>query len=147
VVSGGANGKFGRVCGPFSRLGARSVGPAALMKGGRSGGESKTLWRFPQVSAHGRDEQPRCCKALGILERDLGGMSGIVNCAAICNTGKGSEDLSCEGMDAKFDVNVKGIVRICRRWLPLMRRSGGGRVEQASVMPSLNAAGMGICSE
>jgi NAD(P)-dependent dehydrogenase (short-subunit alcohol dehydrogenase family) len=81
-------------------------------------------------------------KALEIMERAFGGMSGIVNCAAICNTGKRIEDLSDEEWDATFDINVKGIFRICRAGLPLMRRSGGGSVVNiASVHAVATAAG------
>jgi NAD(P)-dependent dehydrogenase (short-subunit alcohol dehydrogenase family) len=79
---------------------------------------------------------------LATMERDFGGISGIVNCAAICNTGKRIEDLSDAEWDATFDINVKGIFRICRAALPLMRRTGGGSVVNiASVHAVATAAG------
>jgi NAD(P)-dependent dehydrogenase (short-subunit alcohol dehydrogenase family) len=75
-------------------------------------------------------------------EREFGSLNAIVNGSAICATGKKLEDLSDAEWDRTFDVNVKGIFRVCRTGLPALRRSGGGSVVNiASVHAVATAPG------
>ena len=78
--------------------------------------------------------------AFEFAEQYLGQLHGIVNNAAVCNTGKRIEDLSDAEWDTTFDINLKGIFRICRAGLPMLRRSGGGSVVNVSSVHAIATA-------
>ena len=78
--------------------------------------------------------------AFSFADRHFGQLHGIVNNAAVCNTGKRIEELSDAEWDNTFDINLKGIFRICRAGLPVMRRSGGGSVINVSSVHALATA-------
>lgn len=63
----------------------------------------------------------------------LGGLDGLVNNAAITNSGgKTSEQLSIEMWDKVMDVNVRGTWLMTNACLPALRRSGRGSVVNLS---------------
>lgn len=71
-------------------------------------------------------------EAVQFAENAFGHLHGLVNNAAICDTGKRIEDLSDAEWDATFNVNVTGMFRLCRAALPALRRSGRGSVVNIS---------------
>ncbi len=73
--------------------------------------------------------------------KDLRVLHGIVNNAAVCNTGKRLEDLSDAEWEATFNINVTGILRVGRAALPVLRRSSGGIVNISSVHAIATAVG------
>lgn len=78
--------------------------------------------------------------AVRIAESNFGSLHGVVNNAAICNTGKRLEELTDEEWNATFNVNVTGIFRVCRATLPLLRRSGGGSIVNISSVHAIATA-------
>jgi len=63
----------------------------------------------------------------------LGGLDGLVNNAAITNSGgKTTEQLSIEMWDKVMDVNVRGTWLMTNACLPALRRSGRGSVVNLS---------------
>jgi NAD(P)-dependent dehydrogenase (short-subunit alcohol dehydrogenase family) len=85
-------------------------------------------------------QQDQVDRAVQFAEETFGHLHGIVNSAAICNTGKRIEDLSDAEWDATFRVNVTGIFRVCRAAFPLLRRSGGGSVVNISSAHAIATA-------
>lgn len=85
-------------------------------------------------------QQEQIDAAIAFAERQFGALHGIVNNAAVCNTGKRIEDLSDTEWDTTFDINLKGIFRTCRSGLPVLRRSGGGSVINVSSVHALATA-------
>lgn len=75
-----------------------------------------------------------------LAAQTLGSLHGIVNKAAVCNTGKRLEDLSDTEWEATFNINVTGIFRICRAALPVLRRSGGGSIVSISSVHAVATA-------
>ncbi len=73
-----------------------------------------------------QDEQVRAAVAAAVAA--LGRLDGVVNAAAIYETGKRLEELSDEEWSRTLDVNLTGMFRVCRAALPELRRSGGGSV-------------------
>lgn len=57
----------------------------------------------------------------------FGGLDGLVNNAGIIDTSS-FEELTDDGLDAMWEVNVKAPTRMLRLALPLLRASGIGRV-------------------
>ena len=82
-------------------------------------------------------EQGQIDDAVQFAEKTFGHLQGIVNNAAIYNTGKRLEDLSDEEWEATFNINLTGIFRVCRRGLPALRRSGGGSVVNISSVHAI----------
>ncbi len=102
-----------------------------------SGGTGRLLFREVDVT-----QQDHVDEAVRFADRTFGHLHGVVNNAAVCNTGKRLEDLSDAEWEATFSVNVTGIFRVCRAALPVMRRSGGGSVVNiASVHAVATAPG------
>lgn len=66
--------------------------------------------------------------AVAEAERSFGRLDGVVNAAGVYHSGKRLEDVTDEEWDATLDLNLGGIVRVCRVALPALRRSGGGSV-------------------
>lgn len=78
--------------------------------------------------------------AVRFAEAEFGRLDALVNCAAVCNTGKRLEELSDAEWNATFDVNVTGIFRVCRAGLPALRRAGGGSVVNIASVHALASA-------
>ena len=78
--------------------------------------------------------------AIRFAESTFGCLNGLVNNAAICNTGKRLEDLSDAEWEMTFNINVTGIFRVCRAGLPALRRSGGGSVVNISSVHAIATA-------
>jgi len=142
LVTGGATGIGRATAVHLAEQGARVLACGLDDDDGkRLEAEQRALGRALKFQSMDVTSNQDVGKILGRMERDFGGLSGIVNCAAICNTGKRIEEISDEEWDATFDINVKGIFRICRAGFPLMRRSGGGSVVNiASVHAVATAA-------
>jgi NAD(P)-dependent dehydrogenase (short-subunit alcohol dehydrogenase family) len=84
--------------------------------------------------------QAQIDELVSFAEYSFGQLHGVVNNAAVCNTGKRLEDLSDADWDATFNVNVSGVFRICRAALPVLRRSGGGSIVNVSSVHAVATA-------
>lgn len=65
----------------------------------------------------------------------LGPLHGVVNCAGLLRHGR-LADITEEGMETVWDVNVAGMIRVCRAAVPHMR-AGGAIVNISSVTGSI----------
>jgi NAD(P)-dependent dehydrogenase (short-subunit alcohol dehydrogenase family) len=79
-------------------------------------------------------------QAVEFAVETFGHLQGIVNNAAVCNTGKRLEHLSDTEWEATFNINVTGIFRVCRAALPILRRSGGGSIVNISSVHAVATA-------
>lgn len=63
-------------------------------------------------------------------EERLGGIDGLVNCAAIATGigGKTAEEIDIETWDRVMTVNVRGTWLVVKALLPALRRSGNGKI-------------------
>jgi NAD(P)-dependent dehydrogenase (short-subunit alcohol dehydrogenase family) len=84
--------------------------------------------------------QDQVAEAVRVAEASFGYLHGVVNNAAICNTGKRLEELSDAEWEATFGVNVTGVFRVCRAAMPALRRSGRGSVVNVSSVHALATA-------
>jgi NAD(P)-dependent dehydrogenase (short-subunit alcohol dehydrogenase family) len=88
-----------------------------------------------------RDDEVRT--AVAACVDAFGGLDGVVNAAAIYETGKRLEELSDVEWERTLDVNLSGIFRVCRAALPIIRHSGGGSIVNiASVHATATVAGV-----
>ncbi|MEK9644600.1 MAG: SDR family oxidoreductase [Alphaproteobacteria bacterium] len=74
---------------------------------------------------------PASISALAEAATDaLGGVDGLVNCAAIATGigGKTSEDIDIETWDRVMAVNVRGTWLAVNAFLPALRRAGNGKI-------------------
>lgn len=143
LITGGATG-VGRATGIFlAELGAHVLA-CGLDEAEGDALEAEQLasgrkLKFQRMDVT-KDEDVR--QAVMRAEREFGGLQAIVNGAAICNTGQRLENVTDAEWDATFETNVKGIFRICRAGLPVLRRCGGGSVVNiASVHAVATAPG------
>jgi len=63
-------------------------------------------------------------------ERTLGGIDGLVNCAAIATGigGKMADEIDIETWDRVMTVNVRGTWLAVRAFLPMLRKAGNGKI-------------------
>jgi NAD(P)-dependent dehydrogenase (short-subunit alcohol dehydrogenase family) len=63
-------------------------------------------------------------------ERTLGGIDGLVNCAAIATGigGKMADEIDIETWDRVMTVNVRGTWLAVRAFLPVLRKAGNGKI-------------------
>jgi len=85
-------------------------------------------------------QQAAIDQAVQFAVKTFGSLQGIVNNAAVCNTGKRLEDLSDAEWEATFNINVTGIFRVCRAALPVLRHSGGGSIVNISSVHAVATA-------
>lgn len=74
---------------------------------------------------------PASIEALAVYAgRTLGGVDGLVNCAAIATGigGKTSEEIDIETWDRVMNVNVRGTWLMVNAMLPALRASGNGKI-------------------
>ena len=100
-----------------------------------AGCEGKIHFREMDVT-----RQSQVDEAVRVAETTFGPLRGVVNNAAICNTGKRIEELSDAEWEATFNVNVTGVFRTCRAAMPALRRSGGGSVVNVSSVHAIATA-------
>lgn len=71
---------------------------------------------------------------------ELGRVDVLVNCAGIVHSGSVA-DMEWQDLDLAFDINVKGMVRTIRAFLPAMLEHGDGSIVNiASVVSSVKGA-------
>ncbi|WP_188062827.1 SDR family NAD(P)-dependent oxidoreductase [Sphingobium sp. KCTC 72723] len=77
--------------------------------------------------------------AIATVERDAGGLDGLVNNAGLASS-KGGEDIETidlTDLHRIFAVNVDGTILGCKHAIPLMSRSGGGSIVNLSSIAAL----------
>lgn len=71
--------------------------------------------------------------AAAALEREMGNLDVLINNAAILyDTGQRAADADLTVVRRAFETNVLGPWRVCQAFLPLLRRSGHGRIVNVS---------------
>jgi NAD(P)-dependent dehydrogenase (short-subunit alcohol dehydrogenase family) len=75
-------------------------------------------------------DPPQIAAAVGACAERLGGLDGLVNCAAIATGvgGKTFEEIDIETWDRVMSVNVRGTWLVTRAAAPHLRKSGHGKV-------------------
>ncbi len=75
-------------------------------------------------------DPPQIETAVGACARRLGGLDGLVNCAAIATGigGKTFEEIDIETWDRVMGVNVRGTWLVTRAAAPHLRNSGRGKI-------------------
>ncbi len=77
---------------------------------------------------------------IGQAAAELGRVDVLVNCAGIVHSGSVA-DMEWQDLDLAFDINVKGMVRTIRAFLPAMLEHGDGSIVNiASVVSSVKGA-------
>ena len=74
---------------------------------------------------------PASIKTLAVnAERTLGGIDGLVNCAAIATGigGKMADEIDIETWDRVMTVNVRGTWLAVKAFLPVLRKAGNGKI-------------------
>ncbi|HWE91207.1 MAG TPA: SDR family NAD(P)-dependent oxidoreductase [Pseudonocardiaceae bacterium] len=76
------------------------------------------------------------------VEREWDGLDVLVNNAGVASAGR-IERLSMADWDWILDINLKGVVRGCRTFVPMFKRQGHGHlVNMASLAGLMNLPGM-----
>jgi len=84
--------------------------------------------------------------AIGDVWRDAGRLDVVINCAGYGVAGA-IEDVPVPAAQAQFNTNVFGVLRVCRRVLPLMRMQGAGLIiNVTSIAGELSLPFQGIYS-
>lgn len=141
LVTGAATG-IGRTAATLlAKQGASILGIGLDSDEGRSlereaaGFSGRLLFREVDLT-----QQAAIDQAVQFAARTFGSLHGIVNNAAVCNTGSRLEDLSDAEWEATFNINVTGIFRMCRAALPVLRHSGGGSIVNISSVHAVATA-------
>lgn len=79
--------------------------------------------------------------AVASTVREFGKLDGLVNGAAVHNSGKRLEDLTDAEWNLTIDVNLNGVFRVCRAALPAIRQSGGGAVVNIASVHAIATVG------
>lgn len=84
-------------------------------------------------------EEDAWVSAIATVERDAGGLDGLVNNAGLASS-KGGEDIETidlADLHRIFAVNVDGTILGCKHAIPVMARSGGGSIVNLSSIAAL----------
>ena len=134
LVTGGAGGIGREICVRLERDGYRVVMADASIPAEANGQPAE---RFGErVIRHQLDiRDPASVEICIAAAAEFGPLHGVVNCAGILRHGL-VEDISDEGMQAVWDVNLAGMVRVCRASRPHLGQ-GSAIVNISSVTASV----------
>ena len=132
VLICGASGGLGQVMGEmFVQKGLNVFGTM------RAPEKATANFAFPMLAMDATDEAS-VARCLNEVKEKAGRIDVIVNC--VNNMVLGSvEETSMEEFQHLYNVNLFGIVRVCRTAVPLMRTQGGGTIINMSSLGGLLA--------
>ncbi len=132
VLICGASGGLGRVMGEmFVNRGLTVYGTM------RAPENAIDNFPFPMVAMDATDEAS-VARCLAEVKEKAGQIDVIINC--VNNMVLGTvEETTMEEFQHLFDVNVFGVVRVCRQAVPIMRAQGGGTLINMSSLGGLLA--------
>jgi 3-oxoacyl-[acyl-carrier protein] reductase len=143
IVTGGARG-IGRACAHALAEKGLDIALVDLLapEMARTVGEIEAMGR--QARAYQADvaEHARAAEVVGQVAADFGRIDALVNDAGRGNP-KGILEITEEEFDRTIDVNLKSCFNYIQPVVPVMRRTGGGRIVS---MSSLNAHSGGVTS-
>lgn len=142
LVTGAGSGLGRAIAARYAEKGWRVLvtdvdGAAAERAAGELGGGGRVAWQGLDVRADGDWEAARAwCR------ETWGGLDLLVNNAGVAAGGR-FERIPMEDWDWILDVNLKGVVRGCRTFVPLFQEQGAGHlVNVASLAGLLNPPAM-----
>jgi NAD(P)-dependent dehydrogenase (short-subunit alcohol dehydrogenase family) len=118
-VTGGSSGLGGAAAARLAGLGHRVY--AASRRGTIEPGSSAMPLQMDV------DDETSVSEGVGRVWAAEGRIDAVVNAAGFAVAGA-VEDTPMALAEAQFNTNVFGVLRVCRRVLPLMRRAGGGLI-------------------
>lgn len=134
LVTGGMGGIGAQICKRLSRDGYRIVAADTTIATSDNGAPAPEI--APHTFTHYIDIRDADSVAACIdATARLGALHGVVNCAGILRHGL-VENITEEGMQTVWDVNVAGMVRVCRAARPHME-TGSAIVNISSVTASI----------
>lgn len=134
IVTGGAGGIGTEIC---KRLSADGyiVLAADLSVAAQRNGEALVDVADTVHGCHIDIRDQESVNACISVATGLGPIHGVVNCAGLLRHGR-IDEITEEGMETVWDVNVAGMIRVCRAAVPHLR-AGGAIVNISSVTGSI----------
>lgn len=129
----GASAGIGKACAEF--LGARGYRVYGASRSAESGSAEGGSFRMIRMDVADSASVARGVKA--IVEAE-GRIDAVFNNAGIHTVGP-IEALSLEQIEAAFQANCFGAIRVCKEVIPLMRGQGGGRIINMSSVGGIIA--------
>jgi NAD(P)-dependent dehydrogenase (short-subunit alcohol dehydrogenase family) len=135
LVTGGSAGLGAAIATRFAADGARVLITDIDEPAGAAGGDIS----FQKLDVRSDEDWTR---VRAWVEREWGGLDVLVNNAGVASAGR-IERLSMDDWEWILDINLKGVVRGCRTFVPLFKRQGNGHlVNMASLAGLMNLPGM-----
>ena len=146
VVTGGNKGIGREICRQLSAKGVRTILTARDEGRGRAAREalekSGATALFHQLDVTDPESIGRLA---AYVEKEFGRLDILVNNAAIrTDQGAAGENVSLDILREMMEANTYGVLAVCQRFVPLLKKSPGGRiVNVSSGMASLANMGGG----
>ncbi len=134
IVTGGTGGIGTEICKRLSADGYAVVAADVAISPARNGEPLTDV--APRVHACAIDiRDQKSVEECVDVARGFGSIHGVVNCAGLLRHGQ-IDEITEEAMETVWDVNVAGMIRVCRAAVPHMR-PGGAIVNISSVTASI----------
>jgi NAD(P)-dependent dehydrogenase (short-subunit alcohol dehydrogenase family) len=136
-ITGGASGLGRAMALLFARRGWRvAIGDVHAERGEAVRGELGALGEGALFLRCDVTREEDLGAAAARLEREWGGVDVVVNNAGVAGAGA-IEDVSLEDWRWIIDINLLGVVRGCRAFVPLLKRQGAGHLVNVASMAGL----------
>lgn len=133
LITGGSSGIGAAAAELFATEGARVIITARGEQRGREK-EAELRGRGLDVSFFSCDvaDMTSCQRLFDYVDKNAGGVDILINNAGVLITGNLDELTEAE-WDATYDVNVKGMMHICKLFMPVLKERHGVVLNNASI--------------